>query len=191
MSIFSSCISEGHFELASGKHSPQYIQTTHLFSDPVRCADIAEELLKKVMEYFPMFSIDTVVALANGATVLGYEMARQHNKSFLFIENGKLGRKQRVFLGEKILIVENVITTGKTSENAVELLIHLGANPRGVAALFDRCLIRPHIVVPRIVLHRLGLAAYDPPCPQCEEGIPLETYRERKGHLVNFSGLKK
>lgn len=180
---FSSCIQEGHFELSSGKHSPCYFQTASLFTDPIRCADIAEELLKKVMEHFPMSSIDTIVALANGATILGYEMARQHNKRFLFMETYrgevKLQRGQRVSLGEKILIVENVIITGRTSENAVELLIHLGANPKGVASIIG-CCVDISRLVPRISLHRVGLAAYDPPCPQCGEGVPLQTYRERK-----------
>jgi len=175
--LIETCICQGHFELSSGKHSSVYVQTAPLFELHQMRGDLAQYLLLKVSMSVPLWKIDTVVAMANGAVLLGCEMARQVDKRFLFMEKGKLERGQFLRLGERVLIAENVSTTGGTVNRAIEELIRLGANVLCVASLVIRSPLPKGNMIPRVSVYETDFPLHDKMfCPLCESGEPL---RER------------
>ncbi len=131
---------EGHFILSSGLHSPQYVQCAQLMSKPDKAKKICESLSEKINREFKEF--DIILSPAMGGIVLGYEIGRLLNKETIFSErvNGKF-KLRRDFLikkDQKVLIVEDVITTGKSSLECSEIVLENKANIVGYACLIDR-----------------------------------------------------
>jgi orotate phosphoribosyltransferase len=181
-----SCIREGHFELSSGKHSDVYIQTAPLFEDSNTSYDLAWTLSRAFANSVPVNRVSTVIGLANGATLLGYEMARQEHKRYLFMEKGQLLRGQDIQDGEHVLIVEDVITTGATVFKAFQEITQYGGVVEGVVSLVNRG-ADDFVSVPVISLIDVVAKTYEPddgPCPLCMQGIPIETYEERKRGVI-------
>ena len=108
---------EGHFILSSGLHSPKYVQCAQLMSKPSQAIKICESLAKKIKIEFGEF--DLILSPAMGGIIVGYELGKLLNKITIFSErvNGefKLRRDFKIEKGSKVLIVEDVITTGKSS----------------------------------------------------------------------------
>ena len=131
---------EGHFILSSGLHSPQYVQCAQLMSKPDKAKKICESLSKKIKNEFSEF--DIILSPAMGGIVLGYEIGRLLNKETIFSERVdgefKLRRDFSIKKGQKILIVEDVITTGKSSLECSKLILENKANIVGYACLIDR-----------------------------------------------------
>ena len=121
---------EGHFVLSSGLHSPKYIQCAKLLSFPHLAKDICNSLAKKIKKKFK--SIDLILAPAMGGVIIGYEIGKILKKETIFCErvNGKftLRRGFHIKKGSKVLIIEDVITTGKSSLECVKLITKPGAN---------------------------------------------------------------
>ena len=131
---------EGHFVLSSGLHSDKYVQCAQLLSKPNKAKEICLSLANKIKENFK--SIDLIVSPAMGGVVIGYEIGRILNKETIFAErvNGKfeLRRGFKIKKDQKILIVEDVITTGKSSLECADMLNKLNGNVIGYACIIDR-----------------------------------------------------
>jgi orotate phosphoribosyltransferase len=131
---------DGHFILSSGMHSPQYVQCAQLLSKPYKSANFCESLTQKISKEFK--NIDLVLAPAMGGVVIGYEIGRLLKKETIFSERVegefKLRRDFNISKNSKVLIVEDVITTGKSSIECSKLVEIAGAEVIGFACLIDR-----------------------------------------------------
>ena len=131
---------EGHFVLSSGLHSDKYVQCAQLLSKPNKAKEICLSLADKIKENFK--SIDLIVSPAMGGVVIGYEIGRILDKETIFAErvNGKfeLRRGFKIKKDQKILIVEDVITTGKSSLECADMVSKLNGNVIGYACIIDR-----------------------------------------------------
>jgi orotate phosphoribosyltransferase len=131
---------EGHFVLSSGLHSSKYIQCAKLLSFPHLAESICKSLAKKIKKKFK--NIDLILAPAMGGIVIGYEIGKLLKKETIFCErvNGKfkLRRGFNIKKGSKVLIIEDVITTGKSSLECVKLIKKANAKLLGFASIIDR-----------------------------------------------------
>lgn len=129
---------EGHFLLTSGRHSNQYMQCAKILQYP----NYAEELAKGLAEEFKEDSIDMVVGPAMGGIIIAYELARQLNVKNLFTEreNGKMTLKRGFTIpkGAKVLVAEDVVTTGGSVFEVMDIVKEQGGEVAGVAVLVDR-----------------------------------------------------
>ena len=131
---------EGHFVLSSGLHSSKYIQCAKLLSFPFQAEKICKSLSSKIKETYKR--IDIILAPAMGGVIIGYEIGRLLKKETIFCErvNGKftLRRGFKIKKGSKVLIIEDVITTGKSSMECVKLIKKAKASLVGFASIIDR-----------------------------------------------------
>ena len=131
---------EGHFVLSSGLHSTKYIQCAKLLSFPYLADSICKELAKKIKKKFK--KIDLILAPAMGGIIIGYEIGKLLKKETIFCErvNSKfvLRRGFKIKRGSKVLIIEDVITTGKSSMECVKLIKKAKASLVGFASIIDR-----------------------------------------------------
>ena len=131
---------EGHFILSSGLHSSKYIQCAQLMSKPNHAVKICESLANKIKNEFNNF--DLILSPAMGGIIVGYEIGKILNKQTIFSErvNGvfKLRRDFKIRKGDKVLIIEDVITTGKSSIECSKLVASSEANIVGYACIIDR-----------------------------------------------------
>ena len=131
---------EGHFVLSSGLHSSKYIQCAKLLSFPYLADKICKALASKIKKKFK--SVDLILAPAMGGIIIGYEIGKLLKKETIFCErvNGKfkLRRGFHIKKGSKVLIIEDVITTGKSSMECVQLINKSKAKLVGFASIIDR-----------------------------------------------------
>ena len=139
---------EGHFVLSSGLHSPKYIQCAKLLSYPSKATTICKSLALKIKKKFK--KIDLILAPAMGGIIIGYEIGRILNKETIFCERVKgkftLRRGFEIKKGSKVLILEDVITTGKSSMECARLINRSKAKVVGFASIIDRCESQPGVV---------------------------------------------
>lgn len=162
---------DGHFLLSSGLHSPNYLQCALALQYP---AD-AEKFGKAIAEQFLGQQIETVASPAIGGLVIGYAVAHALNVRFLWTErvDGKmtLRRGFEIKPGERILVVEDVITTGGSTRECIAALEEHGANVVGAASIIDRSNGTADVGVPRISLVSLDVPTYsEDACPMCLNG---------------------
>lgn len=135
-------ILKGHFILSSGLHSDTYMQCARVLMNPKRAEKLCKELAKKVEARLGNDAFDIVFAPAMGGVVVGYEMGRQLGKETIFCErvNGEFELRRGFELkeGTKVLVVEDVITTGKSSLETYKLIEKLGAKVVAECCLVDR-----------------------------------------------------
>jgi orotate phosphoribosyltransferase len=131
---------EGHFVLSSGLHSSKYIQCAKLLSHPTKAEKICKSLANKIKKRFK--KIDLILAPAMGGVIIGYEIGRLLKKETIFCERIKgkfsLRRGFKIKKGSKVLIIEDVITTGKSSLECVGLIKKSKASLLGFATIIDR-----------------------------------------------------
>jgi len=131
---------EGHFILSSGLHSSKYVQCAQLMSKPSQAVKICDSLASKIKNEFDDFNL--ILSPAMGGIIVGYEVGKILNKPTIFSErvNGefKLRRDFKIKNGDKVLIVEDVITTGKSSIECSKLVTLNNANIVGYACIIDR-----------------------------------------------------
>ena len=131
---------EGHFVLSSGLHSQTYIQCAKLLSFPNQASKICKSLSKQIKSKFP--KIDIILAPAMGGIIIGYEIGRLLNIETIFCERVKkkfeLRRGFHIKKNSKILIVEDVITTGKSSLECAKLINKFGAKLVGFSCIINR-----------------------------------------------------
>ena len=131
---------EGHFVLSSGLHSSKYIQCAKLLSYPHLAKEICKSLSRKIKKNFSKF--DLILSPAMGGIIIGYEIGRILKKETIFCERVKgkfaLRRGFKIRKGSKVLIIEDVITTGKSSIECVKLIKKAKAKLVGFASIIDR-----------------------------------------------------
>ena len=146
---------EGHFVLSSGLHSTKYIQCAKLLSFPSKAQKICNSLSKKIKKEFK--KIDLILAPAMGGVIIGYEIGKILKKETIFCErvNGKfiLRRGFKIRKGSKVLIIEDVITTGKSSIECVKLIKKANASLVGFASIIDRSTKKDLKIKQKIVSH--------------------------------------
>ena len=146
---------EGHFVLSSGLHSPKYIQCAKLLSFPYIADKICSSLALKIKKNFK--SIDLILAPAMGGIVIGYEIGRLLKLETIFCERveGKfmLRRGFHIKKGSKVLIMEDVITTGKSSMECVRLITKAKAKLVGFATIIDRSTKKTLKIKKKIISH--------------------------------------
>lgn len=136
----SNALLEGHFLLSSGKHSNKYVQCAKLIQNPKYCSEVAEIIAQKVKENG--LEVDLCVGPAMGGVIISYELARALGVSAIFTEreDGQmtLRRGFEIKEGMKVLIVEDVITTGKSSFESVKVIEDLGGKVVGLSSIVNR-----------------------------------------------------
>ncbi len=169
-------IMEGHFLLTSGRHSTCFLQCAQLLQYPQH----AEKVCRLMAEPFRDENIDTVIGPAMGGVILSYETARALGARALFAERtgeGKMALRRgfRVEAGEKVLVVEDAITTGGSVQKVLDLLAGTGAEIAGVSIMIDRTSGQVDFGVPLKTLLSMEIESYAPEdCPLCRKKIPLQ-----------------
>jgi orotate phosphoribosyltransferase len=156
---------EGHFVLSSGLHSPLYLQCARVLMDPARASRLAHALASGL----PLdirSRIEAVVSPAMGGIIIGHEMGRSLGLEAMFLErptgNFELRRGFRLRPGQKLLLVEDVVTTGLSSREAMRSVEAAGAEVIAAAALVDRSNGLADLGVPFFPLIRLAIPVYEP-----------------------------
>ena len=146
---------EGHFVLSSGLHSPKYIQCAKLLSYPHLAKDICESLAKKIKKNFK--KIDLILAPAMGGVIIGYEIGRLLKKETIFCERVdgkfKLRRGFNIKKNSRVLIIEDVITTGKSSLECAKLIKKSKAKHLGFASIINRSSKKSLKIKSKIISH--------------------------------------
>ena len=172
----SGALRRGHFLLSSGLHSEAYVQCALLLEDPVRARKVGEDLAQLLRAFHP----DSVLAPALGGVLIGYEVAASLGVPFRFTERKgeEMGLRRGFTLrqGERVVIVEDVVTTGRSTLETAALATSRGARVVAVGAIIDRSAGRDPFDVPFRALLELDLPSYPPTeCPACQAGaLPAE-----------------
>lgn len=155
---------EGHFILSSGLHSPRYLQCARVLMDPKRAARLAEALAATIPDQVRV-TIDIVVSPAMGGVIIGHEMGRALGVEALFVERPhgvfELRRGFRLAPGQRVLLVEDVVTTGLSSREAMKAITQAGGEVIAAAALVDRSNGAADLGVSFFPLLRLDVPSYD------------------------------
>ncbi|MGQ0763816.1 MAG: orotate phosphoribosyltransferase [Acidobacteriota bacterium] len=164
---------EGHFVLSSGLHSSVYLQCAIALQTPAEAAQFGESIADK----FRAEQIDTVASPAIGGLIIGYEVARQLGVRFIWTEREQgtmtLRRGFTVREGERVLAVEDVITTGGSTRDTIKALTERGAEVVAAASIIDRSGGEADVGVPRFSLATLNVPAVEPSqCEPCLRGEP-------------------
>lgn len=167
---------EGHFILSSGLRSPRYLQCARVLMDPARAERLARALAAKLPAEI-RDSIDLVVSPAMGGVIIGHEMGRALGVPALFVERPtgtfEFRRGFRIEPGQRVLLVEDVVTTGLSSREAIASVEAAGGRVIGAAALVDRSSGRADLGLPFTPLIRLDVPSYEPDSlPPELEAIP-------------------
>lgn len=167
----SGALLEGHFVLTSGLHSPVYLQCALVLQRPRD----AEQFGRSIAEHFQAQNIQTVASPAIGGIVIGHEVARALGARFIWTERQDgtmvLRRGFSVAPGERILVVEDVVTTGGSTRETVAALQASGAQVLAAASIIDRSSGKADVGVPRLALATLDVASVDAAvCELCKRG---------------------
>ena len=162
----------GHFCLTSGLHSNIYFQCAKLYQYP----EITEELGKRLAKALKDVEFDTIVAPAIGAMIIGYETAKQSKKRNLFVERKdgemQLRRGYTLKKGERVVIIEDVITTARTIKETMAAIKEFEPEVVAVGCIVDRTKGQTDYNIKSLL--QIDPVVYEPDnCPLCKEGIPL------------------
>jgi orotate phosphoribosyltransferase len=168
---------DGHFVLSSGLHSSKYVQCAKLLSFPKKAEIICKSLANKIKKNFK--KIDLILAPAMGGIIIGYEIGRLLNKETIFCERIKgrfsLRRGFAIKKGSKVLIIEDVITTGKSSMECVKLIKNAKASLIGFASIIDRSSKKSLKINKKIISHiKIDIPTFKPNhLPRELKSIPI------------------
>ena len=155
---------EGHFILSSGLRSPRYLQCARVLMDPARAARLARELAARLPAQV-RDAVQAVVSPAMGGVIIGHEMGRALGRPAMFLERPQgvfeLRRGFRIEPGTKVLMVEDVVTTGLSSREAIEAVRAAGGDVVAEAALVDRSSGKADLGVPFYPLIRIDVPTYE------------------------------
>ena len=171
----------GHFQLTSGRHGELYMQCAKVMQYPQHTAYIAEV----IAEGFKDDNVDIVLAPAIGGIIMGYELARVLGAKSLFVEreNGEmtLRRGFEIPAGARVLIAEDVVTTGGTTKEVMDVATAHGATIVGTCSMVDRTGGQIDLGTKFVAAYSKAIASYDPSeCPLCKEGKPIVKPGSRK-----------
>lgn len=156
---------DGHFILSSGLHSAMYLQCAKVLMDSNRAERLCKALANKIILELGENSIDLIVSPAMGGIIVGYELGRQMRIQSIFTEREKnqftLRRGFSIKNNSRILVVEDIITTGKSSIECINCITSLGGIVVGVACLIDRSDSKNNIDFPMFPLAKLSIPVYN------------------------------
>jgi len=176
-------LKEGHFLLTSGRHSNRYLQCALVLQYPAVAEKLCRQLIKKIK--IAIQDIDIVIGPAIGGITLAYEIGRQLGAVALFAEReDKVMTLRRGFSipqGAKVLVVEDVITTGGSVKETIQVVKEYGGEVVGVASLVDRSGGKVDLGYPLYSLLSMEVVSYEADaCPLCQEGLPIVKPGSRK-----------
>lgn len=165
---------EGHFRLTSGLHSPGYLQSALVLQHPAEAEACGQAIAARVRD----LGADVVLSPALGGIVIGQEVGRALGVRAIFAErqDGKLTLRRGFSLapGEKVLVVEDVVTTGGSTRETIDVARAAGAHVVGAASIVDRSGGNQGLDVPYQALVPISLPTYQPDaCPLCARGLPV------------------
>ncbi len=169
---------QGHFRLTSGMHSPEYLQCALVLQYPDAAERLGRELAAAIRALSPE-RIAVVASPALGGVIIGHEVARALGARCIFTERGldnkmTLRRGFAVTSGETAVVVEDVVTTGGSTREVVEVMSAAGARVLAAGSIMDRSGGAADVGAPRVALATLQVAAYPPElCPLCAQGIAV------------------
>lgn len=165
---------KGHFRLTSGLHSDEYLQCALVLQQPPLAERFGRELAARLQP------CDVVVSPAVGGLIIGHEVARALGARFIFTERDAAGKMSlrrgfSVRPDETAVVIEDVVTTGGSTREVIELLREAGVRVLGAGSVIDRSGGRVDLGVPRIALATLDVVNYPAEqCPLCKRGVPVE-----------------
>jgi orotate phosphoribosyltransferase len=170
----------GHFRLTSGLHSPEYLQCALVLQHPAIAERLGAELAAKLGEIAAPDTPDLVVAPAMGGLIIGHEVARAFGVPFVFTERDATTRQMQLRRGftlpqgAKAVVVEDVITTGGSTREVVEILASQGVKVLAAGSIMDRSGGAADVGVPRAALATLSVQTFtEEACPLCAQGTPV------------------
>lgn len=183
---------QGHFKLTSGLHSSEYCQCARALERP----EVALELGRMLAGLFPNLAIDIVASPALGGILVGHEVARSLRVRSIFAERQEgemtLRRGFAVAPGERVLIVEDVMTTGGSVREVAALVVGSGARVVGFGFILDRSASTPDLGAPVRSLLRRHMEAHEPDrCPLCAAGVPIAKPGSRPDGAAVDGGKKR
>ena len=169
-----STVMEGHFLLTSGRHSPLYVEKFRLLQYPKH----TEKLCAVVVNHFRSAGAQVVAGPTLGGVLLAYEVARQLGIRSIYAEREGEARVFRRGLnlapGERVLVVDDILTTGGSVREVVDAVRAQGASPVGIGILVDRTVSPVTFDIPFFSCYQMTIPSYQPDaCPQCKQGLPL------------------
>jgi orotate phosphoribosyltransferase len=172
----------GHFRLSSGRHSDRYLQCARLLQWPERAESAGRDLAVALAP----FGAAAVVSPAMGGIIIGHEVARALKVPFLFAERQEgsfaLRRGFRLEPGTRVVVVEDVFTTGKSTREVIAMLESMQAEVVAVGSIIDRGLAPGAFSVQSRSLLSLDVPSWpETECPLCAEGVPIDTPGSRYG----------
>lgn len=172
---------EGHFLLTSGRHSNKYFQCAQVLQYTKQTSEICQVLADEYKDK----NIETVIAPAIGGIVVGQEVARQLGARFIWAEREDkkmtLRRSFEIKEGERVLVCEDVVTTGGSVQEVIDIVKEKGADVVGVGVIVDRSNGKADFGVPMKSTLQLEVISYEPDnCPICKEGLELVKPGSRK-----------
>ena len=188
----SGALRRGHFLLSSGLHSEAYVQCALLLEDPVRARKVGGDLAELLRSFHP----DSVLSPALGGVVIGHEVAAGLGVPFRFTERKgeEMGLRRGFTLrqGERVVIIEDVVTTGRSTLETAALATSRGARVVAIGAIIDRTAGRDPFDVPFRALMKLDLPSYAPgDCPSCLDGAtPAEKPGSRPDAITAEPGAE-
>ncbi len=179
--IETNALLNGHFLLTSGRHSNQYFQCAKVLQHPQH----NELICSKIADYFKDHEIDFVISPAIGGIVVGQEVARQLKKQSIFAEREDkvlaLRRGFQIEEGKKYLVCEDVVTTGGSVFEVIDIVKKNGGIVAGVGFIVDRSNSKVQFGVPQFSTLQLEVVSYSPEeCPLCKQNIPFVKPGSRK-----------
>jgi len=170
---------KGHFRLTSGLHSPEYLQCALVLQHPPHAERLGAELAAALRSAAGGETIGVVVSPAMGGLIIGHEVARALGTRFLFTErdaSGKMTMRRGFALqpNEAVVVVEDVITTGGSTREVIEIVKAAGARPMAAASIIDRSGGKAEVGAPRMALATLEVVSYQAgDCPLCRQDLPV------------------
>ncbi|MDI3341071.1 MAG: orotate phosphoribosyltransferase [Sphaerobacter sp.] len=170
-------LKEGHFLLASGRHSDRYVEKFDLLRQPRMTEQACAEFVRQVRDW----GVDVVAGPTTGGILLAFEVARQLGVAAAYAERAGDGSAAREFRrgtqfppGARVLVVDDILTTGGSVRETLAALAREDVQVLGIAVLVDRSGGRVDFGVPLLALARMDIATWEPAdCPLCREGVPL------------------
>ncbi len=181
----------GHFRLTSGLHSPEYLQCALVLQHPRHAEHFGRLLAAEFRRVEPAAKIGVVASPAIGGLIIGHEVARALGARFIFTERDAGGKMllRRGFAidpGEVSVVVEDVVTTGGSSREVIEILKDAGARVVAAGSIIDRSGGAVELGVPRVALKTLEVVSYrEEDCPLCRAGSPVVKPGSRPVHASN------
>jgi orotate phosphoribosyltransferase len=176
LTIFKStnALFDGHFKLSSGLHSPNYFQCAKVLQYPTHL----ERFCNEIASHFKSTAIDLVISPAMGGIVVGTEVGRQLGVRTIFAERTdgamSIRRGFEIQAGENVLVIEDVVTTGGSVVEVMDVVKSYGGHVAGVGFIVDRSNGKVKLAENQFSLLQLDVTAYQPDhCPLCQVGVPI------------------